>query len=103
VQSSVSGYFNTHGLKRDAAREGLVIPWTVTKPVEYEGKDFWGYPKTIVWEGAADYVHGYAVALGRSQDGCPLFKIKGVDESDIRNRMAPATPLSFPPATVICP
>lgn len=103
VQSSVTAYFNSHGMKRDAVREGLVIPWTVTKPVEYVGQDFWGNTQTMEWRGATDYVHGYAVALGRSQGGCPLFKIKGVDENDIRYNRGPGTPLDFPPATAICP
>lgn len=103
VQSAVSAYFNTLGVKGDQARKGLVIPWVVTAPLSYTRAGLWGKPQTDVDDAAPVYVHGYAVALGKTAGGCPLFKIQGVDERDIRWRMQPATPMAFPPVTAVCP
>lgn len=104
VQSAITGYFNTHGLRPDQAAKGLVIPWVVTQPVPYAGTDFWGKPAALTDFGAVDHVHGYAVAQGSTVGGCPLFQIKGVDERDIISRAWPARPLQLPRSPIaVCP
>ncbi len=103
MQSAITAYFNSHGLQRDQAKSGLVIPWVVTQPITYAGKDFWGKPTVLTDGKAVDYVHGYAVAQGRTIGGCPVFQMKGVDDRDIRWRQSPAERLVFPRDVVVCP
>jgi hypothetical protein len=100
MQSAVSGYFNTLGIKKDQAKEGLVIPWVVidASPLPVD-KSWLG---TTADATAVGRVHGYLVATGKQSAGCPVFKAFGSDERTASS-LTGVWSLNLPKPVAICP
>jgi hypothetical protein len=94
LQNSLTGYFNSHGMKAENVKEGLTIPWNASRATLDK----------IKGGSILDPVHrsGYMVATGKlSDEGCPVFdvtRIKDVRDTVRYDTQLPVCPKPAPAA-----
>ncbi|TAL27927.1 MAG: hypothetical protein EPN97_15790 [Alphaproteobacteria bacterium] len=68
LQNTLTGYFNSHGMKAGDVKEGLTIPWVASAETMQKINDS-RILSTLTRS-------GYMVATGEKSDaGCPVFKV----------------------------
>lgn len=74
LQNTLTGYFNSHGMKAQDVKEGLTIPWTASRAT----LDKLSEGQLI----KAEHRSGYMIATGKtSPDGCPVFDVQLIKEN----------------------
>jgi hypothetical protein len=96
LQNTLTGYFNSHGMKAQDVKEGLTIPWTASSATL----------ATIKGDSVFDPVHrsGYMVATGKlSDEGCPVFDVTVIKDVRDTVRYETQIPVCPKPATPAAP
>jgi hypothetical protein len=93
LQNTLTGYFNSHGMKAENVKEGLTIPWTASQATldKIKGDSVFGIA----------HRSGYMVATGKlSDEGCPVFDVTVIKDTRDTVRYETQIPVCPKPATL---
>ncbi|MEZ0261006.1 MAG: hypothetical protein ACAH80_08350 [Alphaproteobacteria bacterium] len=92
LQNTLTGYFNSHGMKAQDVKEGLTIPWNASQAtLDKIRGDSIIYPA---------HRSGYMVATGKlSDEGCPVFDVTVIKDTRDTTRYETQVPVCPKPAT----
>lgn len=96
LQNTLTGYFNSHGMKAENVKEGLTIPWTASRATldKIQGGSVFTTP----------HRSGYMVATGKlSDEGCPVFDVTVIKDNRDTQRYETQIPVCPKPATPAAP